>query len=74
MAASLSDADLEELSVRERLDLIEKIWNSLPRQLDPTEVPEWHLAVLAERRAAAAANPQAGRPWREVLAERGCSE
>jgi hypothetical protein len=47
--------------------LIEQIWNSLPEQVAPPEVPEWHLAELARRRAQAETQPGLGKPWREVL-------
>jgi hypothetical protein len=58
-------------------------WNSLRRfgtacsdQVASDEVPKWHLAELARRRALADAQPGVGKPWREVLdrLERGtCS-
>jgi len=49
------------------LELIEQIWDSLPQQVAPSEVPPRHLAELARRRAEAAARPGVGKPWREVL-------
>jgi putative addiction module component (TIGR02574 family) len=55
------------LGVRDRLELIEQIWDGLPAQIHPDEVPTWHLAELAARRAEAAAAPGAGKPWREAL-------
>jgi putative addiction module component (TIGR02574 family) len=58
---------INRLSVRERLDLIEQIWSSLPEQVDPGDVPAWHLEELARRRAAAEARPGGGKPWRELL-------
>lgn len=69
MPISIKEVNLEQLSVGERLDLIEQIWDSLPDQVRPEEVPEWHLAELAKRRAEVEQNPGAGRPWREVLDE-----
>ena len=68
MSVSLEALGIDRLSVDERLELIEKIWNSLPEQVAPGEVPEWHLAELARRRALAAAQPGVGKPLREVLA------
>jgi hypothetical protein len=29
--------------VRDRLDLIEQIWDSLPDQVEPQDVPDWHV-------------------------------
>ncbi len=68
MSVSIEALGIDRLSVRERLELIDTIWDSLPEQVAPEEVPEWHLAELARRRAAAAAQPGVGKPWREVLA------
>ena len=67
MAMDITTLGLDKLSVQERLELIESLWDSLPDQLDASMVPDWHLAELAKRRADANANPGAGKPWREVL-------
>jgi putative addiction module component (TIGR02574 family) len=71
MPVNLEALGIDRLSVRERLELIEQIWDSLPEQVAPDEVPEWHLAELARRRAEADAAPGAGRPWPEALARFG---
>jgi putative addiction module component (TIGR02574 family) len=67
MPTSNPDFDFNRLTVPERLDLIEKIWESLPDQVSPDEVPDWHLSELAIRLAEAEAKPGEGKPWREVL-------
>jgi len=67
MPITLESLGIERLSVRERLELIDQIWDSLPASVEPQEVPEWHLVELARRRAEAEARPGEGRPWREVL-------
>jgi putative addiction module component (TIGR02574 family) len=67
MSVTLEALGIDRLSVGERLELIEQIWNSLPEQVTPEEVPDWHLAELARRRAKAEASPGAGKPWREAL-------
>jgi putative addiction module component (TIGR02574 family) len=67
MPLSLESLGIDRLSVRERLELIEQIWDSLPDQVNPDEIPPWHLDELARRRAEADASPQAGKPWREAL-------
>lgn len=71
MSISLEDFGIDRLSVRERLELIEQIWDSLPEQVQPDEVPASHLAELARRRAEADASPQAGKPWRDAVARFG---
>jgi putative addiction module component (TIGR02574 family) len=68
MPVSIEALGIDQLSIRDRLDLMEQIWHSLPEQVNPDEVPEWHLAELAKRRAEADASPGAGKPWREALA------
>jgi putative addiction module component (TIGR02574 family) len=67
MSVSIHALGIDRLSVTERLELIEQIWNTLPEQMTPAEIPPWHLEELARRRAAAAAQPGMGKPWREVL-------
>ena len=58
---------IDRLSVGERLELIEVIWNGLPDQVAPQDLPDWHLAELARRREQAESQPGAGQPWRDVL-------
>ena len=71
MTVSIEALGIDRLSVRERLDLIEQIWDSLPEQVSAEEVPAWHLAELAKRRAQADAAAGEGQPWREALARFG---
>jgi putative addiction module component (TIGR02574 family) len=71
MRVNVEVLGLERLSVAERLDLIEHIWNSLPQEVDPADVPPWHLAELARRCAEAKVCPGVGKPWREVLRSLG---
>ncbi len=68
MSVSIETLGLDRLSIRERLELIEQIWDSLPELVHPDEVPPWHLAEIARRRAEAELSPRAGLPWREALA------
>jgi putative addiction module component (TIGR02574 family) len=67
MPVSIEALGIDRLSVGERLELIEQIWNSLPDEIGPEEVPDWHRAELAKRREVARAQPGGGKPWREVL-------
>ena len=67
MAVNVEALGIDRLSVGERLELIDLIWESLPEQVDPADVPAWHLAELAIRRAEADANPGTGKQWRDVL-------
>jgi putative addiction module component (TIGR02574 family) len=67
MSVNLGSLGIHQLSVRDRLELIEQIWDSLPEQVAPQDVPDWHLVALARRRANAQEQPGVARPWREVL-------
>ena len=67
MSMNIETFGIHQLSVGDRLELIEQIWDSLPEQVSPQDMPEWHLAELARRRAQAEAQPGLGKPWREVL-------
>ena len=71
MPVSIEALGIDRLNVRDRLQLIEQIWDSLPEHVNPDEVPEWHLVELAKRRADAEASPSVGKPWREALARFG---
>ena len=67
MAVRIDSLGIDRLSVRDRLDLIEQIWDSLPEQVEPQDIPDWHVAELAARRSRATESPGVGKPWREVL-------
>ena len=71
MPVTVEALGIDRLSVLERLNLIEQIWDSLPEQVSPDEVPEWHLAELAKRRAECDSAPRASQPWREALSRFG---
>jgi putative addiction module component (TIGR02574 family) len=67
MSISIEALGIDQLSVSDRLELIEQIWNSLPEEVSPQDVPEWHLAELASRRSAAESRPGVGKPFRDIL-------
>ncbi len=41
--------ELNKLSVKDRMILLEKIWSSLKQEGDALESPAWHENVLLER-------------------------
>jgi hypothetical protein len=67
MAVNMKDLGIDRLSVPEQLALVDEILDNLPEQVSPTDVPPWHMADVARRRAEAAQRPGFGRPWRDVL-------
>ena len=42
-------AEVQKLALREKLALMEALWESLAQQEDQLEVPEWHKEILDER-------------------------
>ena len=55
MPVSIEALGIDRLTVRERLELIEQIWDSLPEHVQPDEIP-----IQGERRSASPA--MRGRP------------
>jgi putative addiction module component (TIGR02574 family) len=47
-----TDLSLENMSVAEKLALMERLWDDLSRQPENVPSPQWHGDVLAERIAA----------------------
>ncbi len=69
MSEAFKSMGIERLSVKERLELIEDIWNSLPDTVTVDQVPAWHLKEVAKRREYARLHPNEGMPWIEVMKE-----
>jgi putative addiction module component (TIGR02574 family) len=67
MQVNIDALGITQLSVGERLELIEQIWDSLPEEVLPDDVPPSHLAQLEKRRDNAEREPRLGKPWRDVL-------
>ena len=64
MKAALLD-EIQSLSARERLELLEEIWESI-RTVDEVPVRESHREELDRRLDALATNPSAGDDWSNV--------
>ncbi|MCZ7664802.1 MAG: addiction module protein [Thermoleophilia bacterium] len=65
--------DIEYLSVEERILLAQDLWDSISPDSPELAVPPWMEALLDERLAEHARNPDAGEPWevvRESIARR----
>ena len=54
------------LSVADRLQLLEEIWDSLAETPQPIPVTDAQRKELARRRRAHTRNPSAAKPWAEV--------
>jgi len=57
------------LSVEEKLDYVQSLWDHIATHPEELPVPEWHQRVLQERLDAHRADPGAARPWEEVRNE-----
>jgi len=49
----LETAQIERMSVAERLQVMEQLWDALRRDGEEVTSPEWHGEVLADRKARA---------------------
>lgn len=59
----------DDLSVEEKIDYVQALWDRIAASPEQVPVPEWHLRILQERLEAYKANPTAGRPWEEARAD-----
>lgn len=66
MSLTLEQFGIDRLPPKERIELMNLIWDSLPDDV-PFDPPEWHIRELERRVAEADANPEAGEPWEKVL-------
>lgn len=56
--------DFSHLSVNERLQLAEDLWDSIDDEQIP--IPDWHREELDRRLAAYQADPESGIQWEEL--------
>jgi len=68
MPSTMKTLGIDQLSVAERIQLVEEIWDSIAAV--PQEIPftEAQKQDLARRLAAYEANPNAGSSWEDVKA------
>jgi putative addiction module component (TIGR02574 family) len=59
----------DELSVEEKIDYVQSLWDRIAANAEAVPVPDWHLKIINERVSRARAEPNAGRPWDEVREE-----
>ncbi len=67
-AMSTVRKEIRALSVTDRLQLLEEIWDSLAETPEAVPVTDAQRKELARRRRAHARNPSATKSWAEVLA------
>jgi putative addiction module component (TIGR02574 family) len=68
MSPTLKTLGLDQLSVAERILLVEEIWDSIAAEAENLPLSEAQQQDLKRRVAAYEANPKAGSNWEEVKA------
>lgn len=63
----ISVADLLELSIPERIQLVEDIWDTIAAQADTLELSAEEKIVIDRRLDEYHKNPEAGSPWEDVF-------
>lgn len=59
----------DELSVDERIDFVQSLWDRIAATPEQVPVPDWHRRIIRERLASYRTNPDAGRSWANVRNE-----
>lgn len=62
------DLPLSELSLAQKLDLMEAIWDDLTKHDETLESPHWHEQVLKDREEALMVGKEAASDWEEAKA------
>ncbi|MFA4828421.1 MAG: addiction module protein [Thermodesulfovibrionales bacterium] len=62
----ITATDTLELSIPERIQLVEDIWDTIAAQADSLELTEDEKRVIDKRLDAYHNNPDLGAPWNEV--------
>ena len=60
---------LSDMTVAEKLQLMETLWEDLSRDAGAFESPEWHLDVLEERERRIASGKARFTDWEEAKAD-----
>ena len=71
---ALPDIDLDQLSTEERLRLLERLWDSLSRDLSRVPLTDEQRAELDRRIEEMDQDEQLGIPWEDVLRRLGAEE
>ncbi len=68
MQATAKSLGIDQLSLAERILLVEEIWDSIAAEAEALEIPQSHKDELDRRLVAYQADPHAGSTWEEVKA------
>jgi len=66
-STTVSNQDLAELPIAEKLRMMESLWDSLLHEAQGNQaVPEWHKDVLSERASRLDSGVEVSSPWEEA--------
>ncbi len=68
-SVSIQDLGLDRLSLEDRLQLAEAIWDSVVREVESSALPEWQLTELKRRMENSEINPKVLKAWEMIEAE-----
>ena len=69
MSPMLQALGIDQLSIPERIRLVQEIWDSIAAEIEHTPLTESQRQEVDRRLAAHRANPQAAIPWEQLEAE-----
>ena len=64
----IKTADILAMTVEERLDLIERVWDTLAETPEAIPLPDWHKDALEQRLRSFEESPGEGADWDTVEA------
>jgi len=67
MTETLQALGIDRMSVLDRLQLVEAIWDTIPDSPVDLELPNWHQEELERRVIAADADPNADIAWDDIM-------
>ncbi len=62
----MSIAEVRQLPIREKIEMMEALWEDLQSRVDSAPVPEAHRRLLDQRRAAVEAGTEVVEDWESV--------
>ncbi len=68
-SVSIQDLGLDRLSLEDRLQLAEAIWDSVVREVESSFLPEWQLTELKRRMENSEINSKVPKAWELIEAE-----
>ena len=62
----LPPSGFDDLSVDEKIDYLQSLWDRIAATPEAVPVPDWHREIIDERLKDLEANPEAGDSWEAV--------